>query len=404
MDEVKLYLRHRKELVTSEGGAATTFAGDGSSNEVHTVFFSPGQHDDAALTVYSCTEEEQREVESVRSMLKVGVAYVKRIERWGRALRGEQQLGSQSPHKERPATGLIMEQDGGLSYASSAHTVLPHHTLEVRKMLRAVIRFVTLAQTSDAASGGGDGGDEDEDADQNVLDALALKVEGQPRVSQQRMCLDLSLVNTIFDIVQSWVNVCPAANWENAAAFMLPQLVGETLSTHRLAFHALTCIFSKNRHAELHFAAQLVAIPRRNRGDKEQTPEKKRPRGMGTREWGELLKRKEEDENDARPLEVANFVQAMVRQINAGLDVGATTCLLHLLDNNKLLLERTVNDSTVQEFKHLIDDNGPRPQYMNFFTAICSCGGQTVVSNQEEILRMMLLKRQTREHYFLTTR
>jgi hypothetical protein len=41
---------------------------------------------------------------------------------------------------------------------------------------------------------------------------------------------------------------------QNAAGFMLPKLVVETLSAHRLAFRALTCIFSKNREAELHFA------------------------------------------------------------------------------------------------------------------------------------------------------
>jgi hypothetical protein len=220
------------------------------------------------------------------------------------------------------------------------------------------------------------------------------------------MCIDLRLVNTIFDIVQAWVNACPAdeldahgnvvlpKKWQNAAGFMLPKLVVETLSAHRLAFRALTRIFSKNREAELHFAAQMVWIPER--------PSKAglKPKG------GNFLKGlvSSEPPDKARPLERANFIQAMVRQVNAGLDVGATTCLLNLLDNNKALLESTVNDSTVAEFKHLIDDNGPRPQYMNFFSAICSCAGQTVVSNQEEILRLLLLKQEERQHYFLTTR
>jgi hypothetical protein len=75
-EKMKLYLRQREDLVAAESGTtsgdAASFAGDGSSRLVHTLFFSLGQHDDAALTVYSCTQTEQREVESVRSMLKVG--------------------------------------------------------------------------------------------------------------------------------------------------------------------------------------------------------------------------------------------------------------------------------------------------------------------------------------------
>lgn len=91
-----------------------------------------------------------------------------------------------------------------------------------------------------------------------------------------------------------------------------------------------------------------------------------------------------------------------IRQINAGIIVGATQCLLDLISDNSELLDKNVDLHTLGEFIKLIDDKGPKHQYMAFFSAISSCQGVPVASNQEDVLRMLYLDKSKRSHYFLS--
>ena len=51
-----------------------------------------------------------------------------------------------------------------------------------------------------------------------------------------------------------------------------------------------------------------------------------------------------------------------------------------LLNNNEELLDKFVNDKTVERFVSNIRTRGPEPTTMKFFRQICSCNGKGVMS------------------------
>jgi hypothetical protein len=87
--------------------------------------------------------------------------------------------------------------------------------------------------------------------------------------------------------------------------------------------------------------------------------------------------------------------------VNAGLDVGATTCLRALLSDNLTLLKTHVGADTVHKFVELVADVGPKPQYMRFFSDISSCKGQPVESNQEAVLLALYMQPEVRRAFLV---
>jgi hypothetical protein len=51
----------------------------------------------------------------------------------------------------------------------------------------------------------------------------------------------------------------------------------------------------------------------------------------------------------------------------------------------------------------LIQTDGPQKQFLEFFVAICSCGGKRILSNQEACLAMIVLNPARRRSLLLST-
>ena len=86
-----------------------------------------------------------------------------------------------------------------------------------------------------------------------------------------------------------------------------------------------------------------------------------------------------------------SWLAATIRQV-AHRKWAATT-LTTILSNNVQLLDEYVDEETVSKFIQLICDQGPQKRFMAFFQAICSCGGQQIISNQELCLSRLVLDR-----------
>ena len=63
--------------------------------------------------------------------------------------------------------------------------------------------------------------------------------------------------------------------------------------------------------------------------------------------------------------------------------VGAAKAFERLISDNKNLLENKVDISIVEKFIELIINKGPEKRLISFFSAICTCQGENVLSNQE---------------------
>jgi len=74
--------------------------------------------------------------------------------------------------------------------------------------------------------------------------------------------------------------------------------------------------------------------------------------------------------------------------------IGAATAFASLITNNTSLLESVIDSSMLLAFEDLIIQNGPHPRLMSFFTAICSCLGKPILSNQETILHHLIMDKE----------
>ena len=81
----------------------------------------------------------------------------------------------------------------------------------------------------------------------------------------------------------------------------------------------------------------------------------------------------------------------------------AQECLATLLSNNEELLDKFVDDETVKSFIRNIQEKGPESATMEFFTAICSCKGKQILSNQELCLKRLLRDKKKRVELMIET-
>ena len=248
-------------------------------------------------------------------------------------------------------------------------------------------------------------------------------------------------------LLQAWVNECYVKHWNTAANVQLEKLSEHprALGVHRLCFYALQTVFEDNHHVQIYLARQRCLAPLRvpteivgavyNIGPGIGDPNRNGSVSGDTRgsvrhnpwaKWGVGQNKKLSDltpDNRAVVIEkmeqvfrqgeavdkygndfwapdsIDNFtfgvtrvflangtIPCIIRQINAGTEVGATDCLRRLLSNNMSLLNSYVDADTVRIMSELISDRGPEPQYMSFFCDVASCQGQAVESNQQEVL------------------
>jgi len=81
--------------------------------------------------------------------------------------------------------------------------------------------------------------------------------------------------------------------------------------------------------------------------------------------------------------------------------VGAALAFNLLISENVLLLETAVDSEVILAFQRLILERGPQDRLMQFFSSICSCQGQAILSNQETCSTMLWMDTRAREKILL---
>lgn len=79
-------------------------------------------------------------------------------------------------------------------------------------------------------------------------------------------------------------------------------------------------------------------------------------------------------------VEGKGWMEEIVTQL--GNSVGAANCLRTLVTDAKILLEEKVDAHLVAIFLRLIQEKGPVERFLRFLTALCTCEGRRVFSNQ----------------------
>jgi hypothetical protein len=432
--------------------------GESASDSVVTCFSASKLAEDTVI-VMPALPQEARDIETMRSCCKVADCYTNRlraVERAANHQQGAQKSGSSGAAKR--ATDRVKRP------VDPFRAELHQHALdEVLLMLLRTVDFVTeidLESMAHGHSGEGDGDDDGADggsgaatastakvSEAMALDAdarAALHLAGPPCRREQKMACDLKLLNKLFSMLQAVVCACPAEHWQHAAAHTLDALGHrpQHLLVHKLTFHALSRICETNFVIQNYFGRQRILIPKRK-------PMKKRHHDHGHDDDdddrdGEGHRRNRSGGSDsgasfmasmkgsirgmddggglmsqiaakmeqmggsklagARELQVDTFIGATIRQINASIDVGAASCLRNLITDNMNLLETYVDDDTITNFVDLIEQRGPRPEYLRFLTAVSSCRGTPVVSNQAACLHTMWINPDHRARLLLETR
>jgi hypothetical protein len=182
----------------------------------------------------------------------------------------------------------------------------------------------------------------------------AMDIDGPPRSNCQNTSRELKLLDGLFPMLQTPVNV----------GMRLSKLLPDMARCHALTFKAIMQTVADNRRSEIYFATHSTET---------RTP------GM-TQSW----------------------INATIFQV--GEITAAAECLNTILSNNKMLLDQYVDDTTINKFIELIGDQGPHKRFMEFFKAICSCQGNQIISNQELCLVRLFLDEDQRKKLMLTTR
>ena len=190
-----------------------------------------------------------------------------------------------------------------------------------------------------------------------------LEVDGPPIKNVQDMMRELKLLDALFPMVHAVAT----------SGCDLGRLSPQMDRLHALVFKAIIhCVFG-NRRSEIYFASHRVpdgVLPGFDLGGG----------GGPTISW----------------------LAATIRQV-AHRKWAATT-LTTILSNNVQLLDEYVDEETVSKFIQLICDQGPQKRFMAFFQAICSCGGQQIISNQELCLSRLVLDHECNSKLFVQTR
>jgi len=105
-----------------------------------------------------------------------------------------------------------------------------------------------------------------------------------------------------------------------------------------------------------------------------------------------------------------NYLSSKGGWINPGMvsqmpfPLGAASCFSTLITNNADLLENVIDKTMLLAFEDLILQHGPQARLMGFFTAICSCLGSPILSNQEVVLSHLVLDNVRSSKMLLTIR
>ena len=70
-------------------------------------------------------------------------------------------------------------------------------------------------------------------------------------------------------------------------------------------------------------------------------------------------------------------------------DLYAEATLTELLNNNKQLLDKQINKETIKKFIDLCISEDRHARFITFLTALCSCNGEPVSTNQNDICEII---------------
>jgi hypothetical protein len=238
----------------------------------------------------------------------------------------------------------------------------------------------------------------------DTVDKDPLTCHGRPRRRRQKLMRELKLIDKLMQSITEPERVGYALK-----DFVIPRNAS-MLRTHRLLLKCLTHSFLDLRRNEDYVAAKSFASWMNSGEDRDAEAESLAEHSKQTAKFlqieneitnGTGLTVEEEDEmkeslakHEARTRELAplqhehsRYMTAIMRQL--GYDCGASQCLEKLLTNNRSLLETAVGEDTVRVFVELIKDKGPEAIFLQFMSALCSCKGRQIVSNQEHMLRVL---------------
>lgn len=71
-------------------------------------------------------------------------------------------------------------------------------------------------------------------------------------------------------------------------------------------------------------------------------------------------------------------------------NIGAEETIISLVDNNKKLLEIQITPSIIERFIDLCKIQGRQRRLIQLLKAICSCHGEPIINNQNDIVKIML--------------
>jgi hypothetical protein len=85
-------------------------------------------------------------------------------------------------------------------------------------------------------------------------------------------------------------------------------------------------------------------------------------------------------------------------------NIGAEDTIISLVDNNKKLLEIQITSAIVEKIVNLCVEQGRDMQLIHLLKAICSCNGEPIVNNQNDIVKVMLMNKAIRDFLMMPVR
>lgn len=92
------------------------------------------------------------------------------------------------------------------------------------------------------------------------------------------------------------------------------------------------------------------------------------------------------------PLVELTAMNILITQIQ--FPVGAAETLTDIINGNPVLLGQIVDSARIRTFIKLIKEEGPSDQFLDFFSAICSCDGVPVRKNQDLVLEELIINQE----------
>lgn len=75
----------------------------------------------------------------------------------------------------------------------------------------------------------------------------------------------------------------------------------------------------------------------------------------------------------------------------------AESTITELLKNNKVLLDKQITRETIQNFFDLCKYQKKNEKFLNLLATLCSCNGDAVASNQDDICEILLQNEENRD-------